>query len=70
MTKLKIFYEGKFKRDYKLAVKRGLNPDALAETVSMLADMKTLPPKYRDHKLTDPKHYKNMRECHMNLTGC
>ena len=27
MSKLKIIYEGQFKRDYKLAVKRGLNPD-------------------------------------------
>ena len=42
-----------------------MNPDALAETVSMLADRKILPPKYRDHKLTDSKHYKNMHECHI-----
>ena len=65
MTKLKIIYEGQFKRDYKLAVKRGLNPDALAEIVSMLADKETLPPKNRDHKLVSSRRYKNMRECHI-----
>ena len=65
MTKLKIIYEGKFKKDYKLAVKRGLNPDAIAEVISMLADKKKLPPKYRDHKLVSSRNYKNMRECHI-----
>ncbi len=65
MLKLKIIYEGQFKRDYKLAVKRGLNPGALAEVVSILADKKSLPPKNRDHKLVSSRRYKNMRECHI-----
>ena len=65
MTKLKIMYEGQFKRDYKLAVKSGLNPDRLAEVISMLAEQKTLPLKNRDHKLVSSRNYKNMRECHI-----
>ena len=65
MTKLRIIYEGQFKRDYKLAVKRGLKPEALADVVSKLADKKTLPPKNRDHKLVSSRRYKNMRECHI-----
>jgi len=65
MSKLKIIYEKQFKRDYKLAVKRGLNPDSLAEVVSMLAEQKTLPLKNRDHKLVSSRNYKNVRECHI-----
>ena len=65
MNKLKIIYEGQFKRDYKLAVKRGLNPDTLAEIISMLAEGIPLPPKNRDHKLVSLRKYKNMRECHI-----
>ena len=53
------------RRDYKLALKRGLNPNALEEVVSILADGKTLPEKYRDHRLVSSKNYKNMRECHI-----
>ncbi len=65
MPKLKIIYEGQFKRDYKRAVKRGLNPDKLSEIVSMIADMKPLPPQNKDHKLETSRNYKNMRECHI-----
>ena len=64
MIKLKIIYEGQFKRDYKLAIKRGLNPEALEKVVSPIAEKQELPLKYKDHKLTSSKNYKNMRECH------
>ncbi len=65
MTKLKIIYESQFKRDYKIAKKRGLNIERMAEVIEMLADRTPLPPKCRDHKLENSRKYKNMRECHI-----
>lgn len=61
----KIEYLGQFKRDYKLAVKRGCKPELLSKVVAILASGEPLPPQYRDHKLTDSRRYKNMRECHI-----
>ena len=60
---LRIEFSGQFKRDYKLAVKRGCNPKALEEVVSLLASEQPLPEKYRDHALENSRHYQNMREC-------
>lgn len=62
---LKIEFQGQFKRDYKLAVKRGFNTKLLEEVITMLAQEQTLPPKYKDHALQDSKEYKGMRECHI-----
>ena len=58
MTKLKIIYESQFKRDYKIAKKRGLNIERMAEVIEMLADRIPLPPKCRDHKLENSRKYK------------
>lgn len=54
-----------FKKDYKLAVKRGCNIAELQKVVTLLANGETLPAKYRDHDLTNSRNYKNMRECHI-----
>lgn len=62
---LKIEYHGQFKKDYKLAVKRGLDVGLLTRVISMLANGEPLPPKFKDHRLTDSKEYKNVRECHI-----
>lgn len=62
---LKVEFTGQFKRDYKLALKRGCNPVLLQEVVSMLLREQVLPEKYRDHALTNSRDYKNMRECHV-----
>lgn len=62
---LKVEFTGQFKRDYKLALKRGCNPALLQEVVSMLLREQVLPEKYRDHALTNSRDYKNMRECHV-----
>lgn len=62
---LKVEFTGQFKRDYKLALKRGCNPALLQEVVSMLLRGQVLPEKYRDHALTNSRDYKNMRECHV-----
>ncbi|MBC5710425.1 type II toxin-antitoxin system YafQ family toxin [Hungatella hominis] len=62
---LKVEYQGQFKKDYKLAVKRGCNPKLLADVITMLVNEKPLPPKYKDHSLADSRNYKGMRECHI-----
>lgn len=62
---LKIEFTGQFKKDYKLAVKRGCDPKELSKVVSILASEKPLPEKYRDHALETSRNFKNVRECHI-----
>ena len=62
---LKLVFSSQFKRDYKLAVKRGCDPGKLAEVVGILQAEKPLPEKYRDHDLVNSRNYKGMRECHI-----
>ncbi len=62
---LKIEFTGQFKKDYKLAVKRGCDPQDLATVISFLASEQPLPEKYRDHLLESSRNYKGMRECHI-----
>lgn len=62
---LKIEFSGQFKKDYKLAIKRGCDPKLLEQVISMLANELPLPEKYRDHALTTSRNYKNVRECHI-----
>lgn len=58
-------FTGQFKKDYKLAIKRGCDPDKLSEVITMLVNEQSLPEKYRDHALVNYRNYKNMRECHI-----
>lgn len=62
---LTIEYHTQFKRDYRQAIKRGLDPKLFSEVVAVLASQQPLPEKYRDHPLSDSKRYKGMRECHL-----
>ena len=62
---LKIEFTGQFKRDYKLAVKRGCDPQELTLVITLLASQQPLPEKYRDHALENSRSYKNVRECHI-----
>ncbi|MBQ8849282.1 MAG: type II toxin-antitoxin system YafQ family toxin [Clostridia bacterium] len=62
---LKIEFTCQFKKDYKLAVKRGCSPEELMKVVSILADEQPLPEKYRDHALENSRNYRNVRECHI-----
>ena len=48
---LKIRYFSRFKKDYKLMKKRGLNLKLLKDVVNMLAKENKLPDKYKDHYL-------------------
>ena len=62
---LKLEFQGQFKKDYKLAIKRGCDIKLLQEVITLLAEEKPLPPKYRDHALQDSKEYKGKSECHI-----
>ncbi|WP_062122717.1 type II toxin-antitoxin system YafQ family toxin [Streptococcus cristatus] len=62
---LKIRYHKQFKKDFKLAMKRGLKAELLEEVLEFLIQEKELPAKYQDHQLTASKHFKGVRECHI-----
>lgn len=62
---LKIEFTGQFKKDYKLAIRRGCDPQDLTEVISLLAAEQPLPERYRDHPLENSRNYKGMRECHI-----
>ena len=53
----------RFKKDLKLAIKRGLDISLLDEIVTTLQNGKVLPEKNRDHALTG--NYVGCRECHI-----
>ena len=52
-----------FRKDYKLAKKRGYNLDLLDEVLQTLLNEEPLEVKYRDHALTG--NYLGFRECHI-----
>lgn len=60
---LKIVFSNQFKKDYKLAKKRGLKLDKLTKIINLLAEEKELPKKYKDHNLSG--NYKDFKECHI-----
>ena len=60
---LKIVPSNQFKKDLKLAGKRGYKMEYLRDVVNTLAAGQKLDEKYRDHGLTG--NYKGFRECHV-----
>lgn len=60
---LTIRYQSSFRKDYKKIVKRGYNTALLTQVISLLAEQKPLPEKYRDHALAGD--YVGFRECHI-----
>ena len=62
---LKLEFTGRFKKDYKIAVKRGCNPKRLEEVLELLQKEEVLPSKYQDHQLVNSRNCQNMRECHI-----
>ncbi len=60
---LKIVISNKFKKDLKLAQKRGCDLELLNTVVTKLANEEPLPKKYKDHNLTG--NYVGYRECHV-----
>lgn len=62
-TKYDLAVTAQFRKDYKLAKKRGLKMEALAEVVTLLAKGEALPEKNRDHSLSG--NWIDHRECHV-----
>lgn len=61
--RFEIVPSNQFKRDLKLAQKRGYDLEKLKKVISMLANGEALEAKYRDHLLTGD--YGGFRECHI-----
>ena len=60
---LDIVPSNRFKKDLKLAIRRGYKIELLEEVVNLIAAGKALDEKYRDHLLTGD--YGGLRECHI-----
>lgn len=60
---LKIILSNRFKKDLKLAARRGYNFELLDEIVNKLAKRELLPEKNKDHALSGD--YEGCRECHI-----
>ncbi len=60
---LKVVASNRFKKDLKLAYKRGLDLTLLNQVVEKLAKQEILPPSLRDYALT--RQWSNFRECHI-----
>lgn len=63
MTKYIVKVTAQFKKDYKLAMKRGLKIDLLEKLVASLAEGISLPAKNKDHALSGD--WVGHRECHI-----
>lgn len=62
-TKFTVKPTSQFKKDYKLAKKRGLKIELLKDVVAKLAMGEALPERNRDHALTG--NWVGHRECHI-----
>ncbi len=58
-----IKYTSQFKRDVKLAQKRGYKMELLQKTIALLASGEELPEQYHDHALIG--NFSGHRECHI-----
>lgn len=59
----RIVATSKFKKDLKLAIKRGYNVDLLGAVIDKLVVGEQLPENNRDHYLSG--NYERCRECHV-----
>lgn len=59
----RIMPTNQFKKDLKLAQKRGYDIRLITDIIQRLANGETLPEKHRDHPLQG--NYKGCRECHI-----
>ena len=61
--KYEIVPSNKFRKDLRLAAKRGYSMDKIKEVIAKLSNGESLDAKYRDHLLTG--NYGGYRECHI-----
>lgn len=59
----KPVFSSRFKKDIKLAVKRGKDLEKLSAVVELLCEGKPLPKQYKDHPLAGD--YSEFRDCHI-----
>ena len=62
-TKYMVKFTTQFRKDYKLAIKRGLKIELLEQIVALLAAGQSLLEKNKDHALTG--NWVGHRECHI-----
>lgn len=62
-TLYEVKHTSQFKKDYRLAKKRGRDMKLIQEIILLLADGIKLPEKNRDHALTGD--WSGFRECHI-----
>ena len=55
----------RFKKDFKLCLKRGLDYNKFNDVLTLLKSGASLPEKYQDHPLRNTDEYKNCRELHI-----
>ena len=58
-----VIWSTQFKKDYKLAMKRGYPIEELDRVIRLLAEDEPLPEKYKDHELSG--NWRGFRECHV-----
>lgn len=63
LTMLEIVISNQFKKDLKLAQKRGFKLDKLQKVINTLATKQVLGNTYKDHSLSG--NYKGFHECHV-----
>ena len=61
--KYKVIPSNQFKKDLKLAAKRGYKIELLTDVIKKIADGEVLEPKYKDHQLSG--NFGFFRECHI-----
>ncbi len=61
---LTVRYSTRFRRDFKVCVKRRYDMELLQRAINILRIPDQLPPKNRDHDLTGD--YAGHRECHLS----
>ena len=64
MMKYTVKFTSQFKKDYKLAMRRGLKMALIDDIISQLSLGKTLPEKNKDHALSG--NWQGFRECHIS----
>ena len=60
---LQVIWTNRFKKDYRLAIKRGLDIELLDNVIRLLSKSKPLPIQYSDHPLSGD--FEGFRECHI-----
>ena len=61
---LKVKWTARFKKEYKLCAKRGLDITKLDNVIRLIANREILPEMFKDHALTG--NWAGYRECHIN----